>query len=353
MTNCDSQHEHKHPTQTSSQNCQHAKNWNLANYPIERLEVRDAIVNNDKIEDKLHVIMVVSNPIPYQRRYQLAQKFIKNFDIYEKDCILYIVELVYGKQHFYLTEESNPHHLQIRTEHCPLWHKENLINLGVRTLLPKTWKAFAWIDADIEFENHHWGDDTLRVLNGQYDIVQLFSHCLDLDQNMDCSSIFSSAGFQRVFSQRFSNKQPNYSHPGFGWAMTRKAYEKLGGLYENAILGSGDNIMLFGLFSIAIKSVHKDSHPNYINDILTYQKNIQTLRFGYVPGLVKHYFHGKKVNRKYTERWMILVKYGFDPTTFITRDINGLIIPTDKFPENLKRDILNYFKERNEDEFLD
>lgn len=45
-----------------------------------------------------------------------------------------------------------------------------MINLGVRYLLPEKWKAFAWIDADIEFENSTWAVDTLKILNGSRDI---------------------------------------------------------------------------------------------------------------------------------------------------------------------------------------
>jgi hypothetical protein len=37
--------------------------------------------------------------------------------------------------------------LQLRTD-TPIWHKENMINLGVRRLLSDNYKAFAWIDAD-------------------------------------------------------------------------------------------------------------------------------------------------------------------------------------------------------------
>jgi len=55
-----------------------------------------------------------------------------------------------------------------------LWHKENMINLGVQKLLPPTWKAFAWIDADIEFDSPSWAIDTLKVLNGSCDNAILF-----------------------------------------------------------------------------------------------------------------------------------------------------------------------------------
>ena len=36
--------------------------------------------------------------------------------------------------------------------------------------------------------------------------------------------------------------------------------------------------------------------------------------------------------------------------SYFTNDTFGVIIPTHQFPEGLKEDIMNYFKERNEDE---
>jgi hypothetical protein len=64
------------------------------------------------------------------------------------------------------------------------------VNLGVRNLLPKNYKAFAWIDGDIEFESPTWALDTLRILNGSKDIVQLFSHAVDMDKRENTMMVF-------------------------------------------------------------------------------------------------------------------------------------------------------------------
>ena len=140
-------------------------------------ELKESINNNEPIEEKLNVIIVISNPCQFARRYILARELIKRFDEEEENVELYVVELAYNKQLFHVTEANNKKHLQLRTNTAPIWHKENMINLGVKYLLPKSWKAFAWIDADIEFESASWALDTLKVLNGYKDIVQLFSLC--------------------------------------------------------------------------------------------------------------------------------------------------------------------------------
>jgi len=315
--------------------------------------IKSALINNTPIEEKLNVIIVVSNPMLYARRYILAKEFIKRYEMEESNINLYIVELIYKDQKYILTEKSNKNHLQIKTD-IPIWHKENMINLGVKYLLPKEWKAFAWIDADIEFESTTWASDTLKLLNGSFDIIQLWSHCADLNHNEKCMQNFTSAGYQYI-KNNLTYKPANgndFSHPGYAWAITRKAYEKIGGLYEHSILGSGDHNMLLCLFGCGINSVNGGVTDGYKKSIKEYEKNMKTLRFGYVPGVIRHYFHGTKQNRKYCERWQIIVKNNFDPYIHLTRDDIGILIPSKSCPSQLLDDILQYFKERNEDEFF-
>jgi hypothetical protein len=44
------------------------------------------------------------------------------------------------------------------------------------------------------------------------------------------------------------------------------------------------------------------------------------------------------------------MKFKFSPSTQITYDSSGIIIPTNSFSKEFKDEILNYFKERKEDE---
>lgn len=313
--------------------------------------IKYSIENNSPIEDKLHIICVISNPCLYAKRYILMKEFINRMKNEETNIELYIVELIYKNQKFIITDKTNKQHLQLKTDN-PLWHKENMINLGVKYLLPKDYKAFAWVDCDISFENISWAKDTLKLLNGAYDIVQLFSHCADMDNTGQSMNVFNSAGYQYVNNKKYVGNGLNYSHPGYAWAITRTAYEKIGGLYELSILGSGDNIMLFSILNNGVKSINTNSSNDYKKSIVEFQNKIKNLRFGYVPGVIKHYYHGSKKNRKYMERWKILVKYNYSPVLHITKDENGILIPSNECPKGLLDEILQYFTERNEDEYL-
>ena|SRR5437763_3240621 len=312
--------------------------------------IKQILLHNEPIEDKLHVIVVISNPCLFKKRYKLLTEFIRRIEADETYVNLYIVELAYGNQNFAMTDVNNPNHLQLRTE-VPLWHKENMINLGVKKLLPTDWKAFAWIDSDIEFENINWATDTLKILNGYKDIVQLFSHALDLDSDNLTMSVFSSFCYQHDKGYKYSRTQGvNYWHPGYSWACTRQLYEKMEGLFEYSILGSADYNMAMSLIGQGDKSFACKTNDIFRQQILAFQERMCGAKIGYVPGVIRHHFHGSKVNRKYAERWKILAKYDYNPDLHITTDEGGIIIPTGECPREFIDDIYQYFLERNEDE---
>lgn len=297
------------------------------------------------VEDTLHVVAVISNPCLYRRRYELARGFFQRMNR-TPHVVLYVVELVYGDQPYAVTDAKNPRHLQLRAD-SPIWHKENMINLGVRRLLPSNWKAFAWIDADIEFTNPNWARDTLRALS-EYAVVQPFAKSVHLDSlNRPTSVEYPSVGYVVQHKNLIS-----YGNCGYAWAMTRTAYERVGGLYEHSIMGGGDAIM-----SMAF------TRQGSISKLHVLSKGFQTsikkycergfCSVGYVEGEVHHYFHGSLKNRKYVERWETLVRHQYDPYVHLSKDVHGVLIPSPECPPELLEDILTYFAERNEDESID
>ena len=163
-------------------------------------------------------------------------------------------------------------------------------------------------------------------------------------------NIFNSFGYSFNKNKKFTTMGLDYWHPGYAWAITRKAYEKIGGLYDKGVLGSGDNIMALSFIN-RCKSMNNINYgDDYNNSMLDYQVMSHKLRLGYVPGVIRHHYHGSKKNRNYTERWKILMKHKFSPIEHLTYDSQGILIPTNSFPQGFKEDIMNYFNERKEDE---
>ena len=316
------------------------------NYKIN--DIKYAIINNEPIEKKLNVIIVISNPCLYVKRYILLKEFIKRFEEEEENVSLFIVEMIYKNQKFVITDSRKKNHLQLKAD-TVIWHKENMINLGVKYLLPTDYKAFAWIDADIEFDSSSWALDTLKILNGSKDVVQLFSHCVDMDNDQTNLNIFNGFGYSFNKNKKYTTNSKDYWHPGYAWAITRKAYEKMGGLYDKGILGSADSIMALSFIQKCNLMNNINYSDDYNNSMLEFQNKAKQLRLGYTPGVIRHYYHGSKINRKYTERWKLLMNHKYSPYEDLTYEKKGILIATKKLSDKFKEDILNYFKERKED----
>ena len=306
--------------------------------------------SDQKIDDTLHVIAVVSNVYEFKRRWQLMREFVERM----KDTPyikLYIVELAYGEQEFVVTDPANPRHLQLRTADA-LWHKENMINVGVKKLLPHDWKAMAWVDSDIEFDNPNWALDTLKVLK-EFDLAQLFTTAFDLNEHNIAMSIWQSYGYKYCNGERFKHtKGIDYWHSGYAWSCTRSFYDSMGGLYDRGIIGSGDYVMTQGF--VGNTACGDRSLGKFKIDIEKYNAAIkEDVKIGYIPCNIRHYFHGSKKNRKYIERNQILIRHKYDPSTHLAYNDDGILIPSPNMSAQFKKDILDYFGQRNEDEYYE
>ena len=299
-------------------------------------------LNQPRIDDVLHVVLVVSNPCLYKRRYQLARECLARLQrtAYVQ---VYLVELAYGNQSFALTDAKNPRHLQLRGE-VPLWHKENMINLGVQRLLPPNWKAFAWIDADIEFLNPMWARQTLEVLRHR-NVVQVFDTIAYLDAYKRPERTERSSLYMTRTTGVYSG------HSGVAWAIRRDLYDRIGGLFQDSILGGGDGIMANAFVHKGTYVLFPSGLPEYNKQIRRYEDRCGTASIDYVPGTILHSFHGSLRNRKYVERKQVLIQYQYDPVVHMTKNSAGLLVPTKECPPGLLQDILQYFRERNEDDW--
>ena len=296
----------------------------------------------------MHIICVYSNANQYQSRLRLTREFLHRIHSFTNH--VYVVELSYHGELFEVTQKHNPFHLQLHSDYI-LWNKENLINIAIRTLLPTDWKYVAWIDSDIEFQNPDWISLTVSELQ-KFDVVQMFSCAQDLGPKGDVLKIHRSFAFQWNNRSKDSDEHVSDSwHPGYAWACTRHAYDTLGGLFEEGILGGGDRIMALCLIQ-KIHSFENKVPPSLFERLLEYQENLQQnpLSLGHVPQTISHHFHGYKKNRYYQRRWTWLQQYDFDPVRMLSRNSSGLCVPTEHFPQGLLDKIKEYFSMRQEDE---
>lgn len=143
-------------------------------------------------------------------------------------------------------------------------------------------------------------------------------------------------------------------HPDFAWAARREAIDHLGGLIDFAVLGSADHHMAMALIGQAPRTLNKGLSSNYRAQVMDWQdlaeRHIQR-DIGFVDGTLLHHWHGKKRDRRYTDRWQILVEHKFDPRTDLKRDWQGLWQLRVESPRQicLRDSVRAYFRSRNED----
>ncbi len=302
---------------------------------------------------KLHVITVISNPIRYCARYALFKKFEQH--MIRSGVDLYLVECAFGDRPFVVSDPDNPRHLRVRSTH-ELWHKENMINLGIQNIIKLSPDAeyIAWIDADVEFVRKDWAMETIQQLQ-HHQVIQLWQEAIDLGPSGQFMQKHDSFCYAFI---RDRIRGPNYGkfwHTGYAWAARRETLDKVGGLFDMAILGSSDHNMAKAMIGIAETSVHGKMHPNFLKHLRYWQhRALKHIRkdLGFVAGIILHGWHGSKVNRGYVDRWKILVNNQYDPETDIVKDTQGLWQLTDDDSERsilLRDQIRAYFRQRNED----
>jgi hypothetical protein len=316
----------------------------------------------DSVLDPLNVVTVVYNPVRFKSRWKLAWDMFKHMQ--DSGAVLWVIEAKFRNRQPALRdlgEILGDRYIVVETED-EIWLKENLLNLAIERI-PKQEELFAWIDADVRFVRPDWVSETKHRLQ-HAPFVQLWSQAVDLKPNYEILQTHNS------FAYCFLNGVPHppkgdyyYSppsptpggshlwHPGFAWAARRREFDEVGRLLDWAILGAADNHMAKALIGRVEDTLHPKLHPNYKARALLWQERAKKWVNGnidYVPGLLLHYWHGKKVDRRYKDRWQILIDHQYDPALDIKAGSQGVYQLTSNKPE-LRDALRRYFRQRNED----
>jgi hypothetical protein len=267
------------------------------------------------------------------------------------------VELALRDRHHEITK--NKQHIQLRSP-AQLWHKENLLNIAI-SRLPADWEYVAWIDSDIIFTRPDWVNETLHKLQ-HYHVIQMFSHAIDLGPKFEPLQQFTGFVYSYLSGGQYPKRKANKSgyyymagghnwHPGYAWAARRSAISDLGGLGDIGILGSSDHHMATAFIGRVDDSIHSDMSDSYKTYWHRWQDRAEKYikrNIGFMDGLLCHYWHGNKKNRKYVDRWQILIKNKFDHELDLKKDVQGIYQLTER-SISLRDDIRMYFEQRNED----
>lgn len=310
------------------------------------------------------VVTMISNQLRFSSRYTLYRKFEQM--VASSGVKFVTAEVAFGDAPFMITDRDNPMHLQYRTVD-ELWVKEMAINGAINYALqlhPDV-KKIAWIDADVfpVQDPLDWFEQTSKSLD-HYEFVQMFETAQDMTPDFNpigklqtgFMAAYVKSGYAKPTRAGFWDLggYSRHGHPGYAWAANVDALNKVGNLIDFSILGSADRNMATGLIGCIDYSFPDQVSGGYKKALLDWQD--RATRYikrdvGYVPGMIYHYWHGKKKSRGYSDRWKILVNQEYDPTIDIKRDAQGLyILETWDDRQIMMRDLIrSYFRARNED----
>ena len=290
--------------------------------------------------DALYVILPYFNYCKFKNRLRLFVEFV-NRTYKTRGINIVIVEA--GND---LPSLPVYKHLRFHS-HDHVWIKENLINLAIEQL-PDTWKYVAWIDADITFLNNNWVRDTISSLK-RSDVVQMFQSAINLGSAGEVIKVDKGFGYMHATGMKYA-KTDKYAfwHPGYAWACTHRAYDRMGHLIDWAILGSADRHMALAWINKVEDSYPGNIHPSYKAMLQEFQERCRAMKISYVNGTILHHWHGSLENRKYRERWNILSSSQFNPFHDVGFDNDGVIQLTES-GQRLESELKKYFLERQED----
>lgn len=314
---------------------------------------------------KFYVITVISNTARYKSRYEIYNKFKAMVE--SAGVKMITVEMALGDRAFEITERDNPMHLQLRSID-EMFHKENMINIGIQYLkqIDPDAREIAWIDADVfpMRSPHDWFSETWHQLQ-VYEVVQMFEFAQDLSPTYNphgklhkgFMATYVKSGYQLPHEQGVWNLSYYYGahgHPGYAWAANLSALNSLGGLLDIGILGSSDRHMSLALLGIVEQSRSEELSSGYKQALKAWQDRADRYirkDVGFCSGGIFHFWHGAKKNRGYSSRWKILIDQQFDPYTDLKRDTQGLYqLETHSDRQILLRDkIRSYMRSRDED----
>lgn len=272
---------------------------------------------------------------------------------------LYVVEGLYGDHQPECAPEPGQDYsymsVQLGSE---IWLKENMLNVGVRSMFPKDWKYMCFSDCDVYFRDKYWVSGALNALQ-TYNVIQPWSHGIALDKNGGVSSVDTSFGYLAATKQKMSwgrHQQKDgygYAHSGYAWCCTRFFWENCGGLIDFCLIGSADHHMAWCCVGRADDTIHGSMSRGYFEMVYEWQRRANYAcggRVGYVHGTLEHGFHGYPSGRNYTGRWQILLPpIAYNPKTDIAYDSQGIIYLTGSNANALEGALISYNRTRDED----
>lgn len=238
-----------------------------------------------------------------------------------------------------------------------LWHKERLLQLGVERL-PDTYDAVMWVDADVVFDLPDIRERIEQTLE-RWPILQPYSETRFLDETgrpqngpiraddpnrpdlvawLGAVPRYFDAGIAARNFGRDTDGEIRAGHAGLAWAARRDWWHEVG-LYQHNLGGGGDETLAQGCWGLADRETRRlyswVQWPHVMDWIRRCYAYVAG-RVAYVPGIVRHLWHGPIRQRGYGARQAEMIRTGFDPARHVAMKPGGPLRWSDEAPPALQ-----------------
>lgn len=305
---------------------------------------------------KMAFVCCYFNPCNYKSKFTNYLKFKKR--LVEQGHTLLTVES-FNKESKYRLTNHTENLISIYSDSI-FWQKENLLNIGMKSLVRDGFEYITWLDIDIEFVSENWYEKLVND-SSKNDVTQIFGTVLRQESFKSKERKLRSS----VFYLKQIKKNKNIleqlllrnGEPGYGYCYHKNIlnYE----IFDKAILGTGDFLNLIGMnYSNNFRQIiskdrfFKNLSKDFIDEYCKWSKEISSkvINIGYADITLKVSYHGDLEDRMYVSRESILGEYNFSPTLQLHKESTGIYRLINKKLENR---IKKYFQERNEDKHID
>ncbi|MCG8456791.1 MAG: hypothetical protein MI919_10970, partial [Holophagales bacterium] len=241
--------------------------------------------------------------------------------------------------------------LQLRTSHV-MWQKERLLNHAIENLPPEYDKV-AWLDCDLIFDNPFWPAQADSALD-RFAAVQLFERVTrEAPPGIEETETEHGVVWGLAHGRRLDQPVPVHGSPGFAWAARREILEECG-LYDKLILGAADYAMVHTMYGTYLEDysfpkriVSEKEFALFLPWAERFHRRVAG-KVGWVPGRIRHLWHGRQADRRYGTRLIDMRPYDFDPAVDI-RIGNDQCWQWATDKPGLHDYVARYFAERRED----
>ena len=227
-----------------------------------------------------------------------------------------------------------------------LWQKEALINIGFRKAVEGGEDRLVWLDGDIAFDSDDWAERLDGALETR-PWAQPFS-----------SAVRHFGGREPMVapspSRQLSRGKPPHevALPGLVWGYRAELWEAMGGLYDRNVVGGGDRLIWDGLLGSSREGFltrYGRGSPVYAH-ALRWAENAAEVLGGIPPEYLdiglESLPHGTVAQRRYHNRFNILLRHGYNPGKDVYEGAGGGLFWSATAPAMLRQSVAGYLKGR-------